>query len=80
MAGTGADVGNETSSAGVRLGGADLARVTPSSPDGGAAQRLGADDAAQLTLAHLVVDLREARSGPVVCKCDRERESKFDKI
>lgn len=74
LAGTGADVGNETSSARVRLGGTHLTRVTPRTSDGGAAQRLGAHDAAQLTLAHLVVDLREARSRPVVCKRDRKRE------
>lgn len=66
LACTGADVGDETSSARVGLGRAHLTWVTPRSPDGGATQCLGAHDAAQLTLAHLVVDLCEARPGPVV--------------
>lgn len=66
LASTGADVGDETSSARVGLGRAHLAWVTPCSPDGGATQRLGAHNAAQLTLAHLVVDLCEAWPGPVV--------------
>lgn len=67
MTGSGADVWDEPSAAGVRLGGALLAGVTPGPADGGAAEGLGADDPAQLALAHLVVDLREARPGPVVC-------------
>lgn len=66
LACTSADVGDETSSARVWLGRAHLTWVTPRSPDGGATQCLGAHDAAQLTLAHLVVDLCEARPGPVV--------------
>lgn len=48
------------------LGRAHLARMTPSSANGGAAQRLGAHNTTQLTLAHLVADLCEARAGSVV--------------
>lgn len=66
MTGSGADVGDEASSAGVGLGGALLAGVPPGPADGGAAEGFGADDPAQLALAHLVVDLGEARPRPVV--------------
>lgn len=75
MAGSGADVGDEASPAGVRLGGALLAGVSPGPADGGAAEGFGADDPAQLALAHLVVDLREARPRPVVCAGEEARTS-----
>lgn len=66
LAGATAYVGDEPSATGVRLGRAHLARVTPSSANGGAAQCLGAHNATQLALAHLVADLCEAWAGPVV--------------
>lgn len=66
LAGPGADVGDETSAAGLRLGRADLTGVAPGSAHGGTAQRLGADDASHLALAHLVVDLGEAGTRSVV--------------
>lgn len=72
MTGSGADVGDEASPAGVRLGGALLAGVPPGPADGGAAEGLGADDPAQLALAHLVVDLGEARPRPVVWDGDQK--------
>lgn len=68
-----ADVGDEASATGVRLGGAHLTGVSPCPSDGGTAQCLGAHDATQLALAHLVVDLREAGPGPVVWR-GRRRE------
>lgn len=67
MAGSGADIRDEASSAGVRLGGTLLAGVAPGSTNCSTAQCLGADDAAELALAHLVVHLCETWSGPVVC-------------
>lgn len=66
MASPGADVGDEAAAAGLRLSRAHLTGVAPGPPDGGTAQRLGADDACQLPLAHLVVDLSETRAGPVI--------------
>lgn len=73
MAGAGADVRDEASSAGVRLGGTLLAGVAPGSANGGAAKRFSADDSTELALAHLVVHLGEARSSSVVWdwKCSR---------
>lgn len=62
----GAVVWYEPSPAGVRLGRAHLARVTPCPPHGGAAQRLRTHDAGQLALTHLVAHRREARPGAVV--------------
>lgn len=67
MTGSGADVGDESSSAGVWLGGALLTGVTPCSTNGGATQCFGANDPTDLALAHLVVDLGETGSSPVVC-------------
>lgn len=67
LAGSGANVGDETSSAGVWLGGALLTGVAPRSANGGAAQSLGADDSAELALAHLVIHLCETWPSPVVC-------------
>ena len=48
--------------------------MTPGATNGGTAEGLGTHNATQLTLAHLVVDLREAGAGPVVCVKDRENE------
>lgn len=67
LAGSGADVGNEASSAGVRLGGALLTGVAPRSANCGAAKSFGADNSTQLALAHLVAHLGETWSCPVVC-------------
>lgn len=67
-----ADIRDKASATGVRLGRAHLARVTPGTTNGGTAEGLGAHNATQLTLAHLVVDLREAGTGPVVCEKDKE--------
>lgn len=71
MAGACADVGDEASSAGVRLGRTLLTRVAPRSAYGSAAESLGTDDSTQLALTHLVVYLGEAWPSPVVC-CGRE--------
>lgn len=73
MTGSGADVGDEASPAGVGLGGALLTGVPPGPADGGAAEGFGADDPAQLALAHLVVDLGEARPRPVVWVRDKKK-------
>lgn len=73
LASSGADVGDETSSARVRLSGALLAGVSPRSANGGAAQRLGAYDSTELALTQLVVHLRETRPGPVIC-CGTEQK------
>lgn len=62
-----ANVGDESSPARVWLGGALLTGVTPRPANSCAAQSFGADDSAELALAHLVVDLGEARPSPVVC-------------
>lgn len=70
-----ANVGDEASPAGVRLSGTLLAGVAPGSTDGGAAERLGAHDATELPLAHLVIDLSEARSCPVVSLALRASET-----
>lgn len=67
LARSSANVGDESSPAGVRLGGALLTGVAPRPTNGSAAQGFGADDSAELALAHLVVDLGEAWSSPVVC-------------
>ncbi len=67
MTGSGADVWDEASPAGVWLGRALLTGVAPCSTNGGAAEGLGADNATELTLAHLVVHLSETRPSPVVC-------------
>lgn len=62
-----ADVGDEAPAAGLRLGWAHLTRMTPGSPNGGTAQRLRTDDACQLPLAHLIIDLSETWACPVIC-------------
>lgn len=68
LAGSGANVGDETSSAGVWLGRALLAGVAPRSANRSTAQGFGADDATELALTHLVVHLCETRPSPVVCR------------
>lgn len=68
LAGSGANVGDESSPARVWLGGALLTGVAPRPTNGCAAQSFGADDSAELALAHLVVDLGEAWPSPVVCR------------
>lgn len=82
MTGSSTDVGDEASPAGVRLGGALLAGVSPGPANGGAAEGFGADDPAQLALTHLVIDLREARPRPVVCagKEARRRYKVLEKV
>lgn len=67
LAGSGANVGDEASSAGVWLGWALLTGVAPRSANSGAAESLGADDSAELALTHLVVHLCETWPSPVVC-------------
>lgn len=67
LTGSCANVGDETSSAGVWLGGALLTGVAPRSTNGSTAEGLGADDSTELALAHLVAHLRETWPSPVVC-------------
>lgn len=67
LARSSANVGDESSPAGVWLGRALLTGVAPRPTNGCAAQSFGADDSAELALAHLVVDLGEAWPSPVVC-------------
>lgn len=64
-------VGNEAAATGVGLSRAHLAGVPPGTAYRGAAQRLGADDATQLALAHLIGDGGKARPSSVICgkKC-----------
>lgn len=63
---SGADVGDEAAAAGVRLGGTHLTGVAPGPAHGGTAERLRADDPAELALAHLVADHSKARACPVI--------------
>lgn len=67
LAGTSADVWDEASSAGVRLGGALLTGVAPCSANRGTAKGFRADDSTELALAHLVAHLGETWSCPIVC-------------
>lgn len=66
LAGPGAVVWYEPSSAGIRLGRAHLTGVTPSPSHRGTAQGLCAHNASELALTHLVIHRGEAGSGPVV--------------
>lgn len=66
LAGSSTNVGNEASAAGVRLGRAHLTRVTPGPPNGGTTHGLGADDPAELALAHLVIYLAKAGTSTIV--------------
>lgn len=75
LAGPGADVRDEASSAGVRLGRTLLTGVTPRSPNGGAAKGFSANDPAELALAHLVVHLGKAWPSPVVSLALRASET-----
>lgn len=75
LAGSGPDVGDETSSARMWLSRALLTGVAPGSANGRTAQRLGADDSTELALAHLVVHLGEARPRPVVSLALRASET-----
>lgn len=75
LAGSGSDVGDEASPAGVWLGGALLTGVAPRSTNGGAAEGFGADDSTELALAHLVVHLGETRPSPVVSLALRASET-----
>lgn len=61
-----ADIGDEPSATRMGLCWTYLARVTPGAANGGTTQGFGAHNAAQLPLAHLVVDLREAWSRSVI--------------
>lgn len=70
-----ANVGDEASSTGVRLGGTLLTGMTPGTTDGGTAQRLGTHDATELPLTHLVIDLSEAGASPVVSLALRASET-----
>lgn len=75
LARSAADVGDEAPPAGVWLGGALLAGVAPGSTNGGAAEGFGADDPAELALAHLVVHLGETWPRPVVSLALRASET-----
>lgn len=70
-----ANVRDEAPSAGVRLGCTLLAGMTPGSADGCTAEGLGAHNATELTLTHLVVDLSETGSCPVVSLALRASET-----
>lgn len=52
-----------------------LTGVAPSATDGGTAERLGANDATELPLTHLIIDLSEAGSCPVVSLALRASET-----
>lgn len=66
LAGSSAYVGNEAPAAGVGLRWAHLAGVPPGPPNGSTAHGLGANDATELPLAHLVADLAEAWPSAVI--------------
>lgn len=66
LAGSSTNVGNETSSARVRLGRAHLAWVTPGPSNGGTTHGLGTDDPAELSLTHLVIYLAKAGASTIV--------------
>lgn len=75
LTGSGANVGDEASPAGVRLGRALLTRVAPSSTNGGTAEGFGAHDSTELALTHLVVHLGETWPSPVVSLALRASET-----
>lgn len=60
------DIGDKAPATGLRLGWTHLTGVTPGSSNGGTAQCLRADDACQLPLAHLIIDLCETWACPVI--------------
>lgn len=61
-----ADVGNEATAAGVRLGRTHLTGVAPGSAHCGTAECFGADNPAELSLAHLVADHSKTRACSVI--------------
>lgn len=77
MACSSANVRDEAPSAGVRLGCTLLAGMTPGSADGCTAEGLGAHNATELTLTHLVVDLSKTGSCPVVCNGEETEKCYF---
>lgn len=66
LTGSRADIWNEASAAGVGLGGAHLTGVAPGSAHRGTAECLGADNPAELSLAHLVADHSKTWACPVI--------------
>lgn len=77
LASSSADVGDKAPSAGLRLGRTHLTGVAPGPSNGGTAQSLSADNACQLPLAHLVVDLSETRACPVIWNVKEDRKTGF---
>lgn len=63
---SGADVGNEAAAAGVRLGRTHLTGVAPGSAHCGTAKCFGADNPAELSLAHLVAYHSKTRACSVI--------------
>ena len=77
LASSSAYVGDEAPSAGLRLGWTHLTGVPPGPSNGGTAQGLRTHNACKLPLAHLVVDLSETRTGPVIWNVKEGRETGF---
>lgn len=77
LASSSAYVGDEAPSAGLRLGWTHLTGVAPGPSNGGTAQGLRTHNACKLPLAHLVVDLSETRTGPVIWNVKEGRETGF---
>lgn len=75
LAGSSSNVGDKSSSAGVGLSGTLFTRVAPGSTNGGTAEGLGANDATELPLTHLIIDLSEAGARPVVSLALRASET-----
>lgn len=75
LTGSGADVWDEASPAGVWLGRALLTGVAPCSANGSTAEGFGADNSTELALAHLVVHLSETWPSPVVSLALRASET-----
>lgn len=66
LAGPSADIWDEATAAGLGLGRAHLTGVAPGPSHCGTAQGLGAHNARQLALAHLLVHLCETWACPVI--------------
>lgn len=77
LASSSAYVGDEAPSAGLRLGWTHLTGVAPGPSNGGTAQGLRTHNACKLPLAHLVVDLSETRTCPVIWNVKEGRETGF---
>lgn len=77
LASSSAYVGDEAPSAGLRLGWTHLTGVAPGPSNGGTAQGLRTHNACKLPLAHLVVDLSETWTGPVIWNVKEGRETGF---